>query len=254
MSADSLKDQTEEIVEISQKPVEFPSEIGSTSFEKKLLKFLVVSLQKGWTSVATHFIAKSFEVDKRELEKWAEKSEEVNISKGKKEGVFYLSLVKKEGTFSIGSDEFERELALLLTEDDDKIWKSSKYICKKLNVDEKEFTAWAYENKFLVRKLGKEDGVVYWGLVERFKPQKKADESKIPSSISEEEKIALAILHSACNTIVNTLNKYGNRLATRHMKSFKCLVKAQKELSSGIAILKNNLKIDDKSLPNLEEI
>jgi phage antirepressor YoqD-like protein len=251
----SVKDIPEETIDISIVPVEMPTEIGTEIFEKQIIKFLLGCLKRNWTKVSANCVAKQFKVDQKELEKWANTNKEIIVTKGtNKAGVLYLSLAKKDDTFPVGSDDFERSVALLLTEDK-KVWKSSRYLSKKLNVDEKEFLAWAYTNKFLVRKLGKEDDVIYWGLLERFNlPEKKESEKNIPSSTSDEERFALAIAQTLCNNLVSMLNTYGNRLATRHKKPFKYLVRAQKELLAGVALLRSGLKINENQLPKIEEV
>jgi len=154
-----------------------------------------------------------------------------------------------------------------------------------LDVFEAEF---ALENQNMVRKVGKDR--IYWALENRLtgrsqqkqtdtnntagnttdtnngrtitntrrqqenKKKNKGKARELKASAHLEEVLAFSMLHSQCDQFIRTMQHYANRLAVRHPDSFAYFTRAEKEMSSGVALLKKNLKIDDQRLPKLEEL
>jgi len=182
---------------------------------------------------------------------------------------------------TIGSDEFEQQVTQFLSESK-KSWRSSEVIATALSVEVAELETWLRQSPaFQSRPGGKKDEPkTYFALVCRFEEKqpvtvgsvaatnanrpetsatKKDDEKdkknkKQRSSIRNKELLAFAMLYQLLNALVSCMAHYANSLATYHREAFTHLTQAEKELSSGVALLKSSLKVDDKKLPPPEEL
>ena len=171
-----------------------------------------------------------------------------------------------------GSDEFERLATQFLTESKTP-WRSSEAIAGALSVDVPELETWMRKSPaFQSRPSAKKDEEkTYFALVTRFeekqaaatpanhtptKPVAKDDKKnrKPRSSIRPKELLGFAMMYQILNALIQCLDHYANSFATYHREAFAHITQAQKELSSGVALLKSALKVDDKKLPPPEEL
>lgn len=184
---------------------------------------------------------------------------------------------------AIGTAEFDTLFTQFLTQG--KLWRTVGAIAQGLGADKDELEKWAMDNPAVMRRVGKpekgkEEKKVYYGLQSRMiekeekkpdpKPETKTETAPIatvagpgagtkkPSvdtpSITMQEAFSFAMLHSTADQFIRTMDFYANRLATRHEEAFSYFTKAQKALSTGVALLQKELKITDDKLPNLDQL
>lgn len=166
---------------------------------------------------------------------------------------------------AIGTDEFDTLFTQLLSSGP--VWRSIATVSAKVGHSPEAIMEWADGNAVVMRRAGKEDGVIYYSLMSRWgeEPEDKKDKAgkkqqeqqkpvKEPLPYTQKELLALGMLHRICDDLVRTMNFYANGLATRHEEAFSHFTKAQKHLSSGVSLLQKGLKIKDNKLPELEGI
>ena len=172
---------------------------------------------------------------------------------------------------TIGSDKFDTLFTQFLSQE--KLWRSAEAAAKALHCDKAKLDEWALQNPAVARRVGKDkDKKVYYGLLARLDEKKpdvkpatatetnvtaaatnpQSKKSETTPSITIQEMAALSMLHAICDSLIRTMDFYANRLATRHEEAFSHLTKAQKSLSSGVALLQKGLKVGDEKLPKLE--
>ena len=166
---------------------------------------------------------------------------------------------------AIGTDDFDTLFTQLLSSGP--VWRSIATVSAKVGHSPEVIMEWADGNAAVMRRPGKEDGVIYYSLMSRWgeepedkkdKADKKQQEQQKPVKESlpytQKELLALGMLHRNCDDLVRIMNFYANGLATRHDEAFSHFTKAQKHLSSGVSLLQKGLKIKDNKLPELEGI
>lgn len=271
MSDEELYLDNYDILEVNAEPVVIPSIIGSPEFETRVLNVLAHCLAKGWKMVAAHTLAQHFKVDQRELEEYLDNNPKFEWQSGKSTGVYYYCMAKKEGTYPIDSDDFKQKLIQILREDA-KPWKGVPYLAKSMQCKDEDFVKWADVSTLLIRKPSQKNKDQFlYALLDRVgggaeppKEEKKQEEKKPKadkkqknspnSSITDEERFALAQLHLICSQMLNVMDFYANRLAIRHTEAFSHLTKAEKDLRAGVALLQADLKVEDKRLTPLDKV
>lgn len=289
---DGVFDAPYDILEVNPDPIAIESPFQSPEFKRKVLNGLTWCLARGLKSVASFYIAQHFKVNQRDLEHWLDNNPEFICKRGKTAGVFYYSMAKKEGVFPVGSDDFVQQLTQILREDD-KPWKSPAFLAQQLGCEEAALIEWADKSPLLTRKPSeKQKDKVYYALVARVgaevaapkeeattvvetpaadppepkkpeadkkpkkekKPENQHKKSSLPSSITDEERFAFAQLHLLCGNLLSVMDFYGNRLAMRHDDAFGHLTRAQKELRAAVALLQAGIKVEDKRLPQIDQL
>lgn len=183
----------------------------------------------------------------------------------------------------VGSDEFEQEVTQFLNESE-KLWRSTESIANTLGVDREKMETWMLSQAAFARRPSnkKDDDTVYFGLASRVSDKKaaaaiaqaqataaangaataaqtkakaKKDKKKQQSSsITQKELLSFGAMYGIRNQLIQAMAFYANGIATRHPEAFAHLTQAEKELDSGLALLKNSMKLEDRKLPPCEEL
>ena len=189
----------------------------------------------------------------------------------------------------VEDDSFEQSVTQFLNESE-KMWRSSESIATKFGLDKASVESWLETHSAFIRRPSSKqnDDIIYFGLNSRADDRKsalaaataaqankatqtpastngatttakakKAEEAKKKkqrSSITQKELLSFGAMYAVRNQLVHTMAFYANCIATRHPEAFAHLTQAEKELDSGLALLKNSIKIDDKRLPPCEEL
>jgi hypothetical protein len=158
-------------------------------------------------------------------------------------------------TSKIGSKEFNEELIKELS--DGKPWRTAKGLATKFNVDAKELDAHllkGLEEPLCYRK-SKEDGVFLYAILKRVEQEKPARDPKVEAAlrpiVTEEDRYALASLHSSFILLDAALHKYAMKIHERNSEAFTNLVQGKDKIEAGIALLASKLKSDVTKLPKV---
>ena len=151
----------------------------------------------------------------------------------------------------VGDEEFVKQFVTFVK--NGPIWRSAKTLAEKLGVDPNDLAVWMDKQPELVKRPGKEEGVVYYAAVKRLEVP---EEAKRPpgmerKQISEEDRYVIAFLHMTYSNLVKTLEKYGMHAYGRNKEAFAKLVESRDAMSSGVSLMANTLGIDVTKLPNL---
>lgn len=235
----------------------------------KILDHLICARKKGMKLVSVKSMSQYFNIDLNELDKWLQIHSQVE-RKITGKGIVCYGLSKIKEIDSLDSPEFTVIITMILSEDD-KLWKSLGYISAKINTGNIHFSENAVEERLakcsgLLRKVGDKD-VIYYGLIDRMshvmsnQQNKNKNKKKKSTKIKQQQPsydrsilMALSMLHPNCDTLLRVMNFYGNKIAVNHSEAYAFIAKAQKDLSRGVSLLMNDLKISDKQMPDLEKI
>lgn len=230
-------------------------------FLQQLVERLICARSAGQKMVAVDPLAKHLNVAPRDLDEWAKNQPRLARRVGKKNVVYYG--LSRPAQVVLGDSEFDQLLLIVLTEDDKK-WKSLSYLAKQLAQDEAALSGNLDKYSGLLRRVGKEQKV-YYALASRFDEKEKgqapkntcaapSSKPKVGSTLTIEEVLALGMIHPLSDGFLRTMNFYGNRLAVHHPTAYAHFATAQKELSSGLALLMSDLGIKDKQMPDIESV
>lgn len=142
-------------------------------------------------------------------------------------------------------DELYREFA------SGNIWRTSKALADKFNVDAVELDNYLRTQQAVCsRPSKKEEGTFLYALINRLatKEEKKVE---VRSLVSEEDKYALACLHSSFILLEATLQKYALKIHERNSEAFTQLVAGKDKLEAGIVLFANRIKADISKLPKV---
>lgn len=134
------------------------------------------------------------------------------------------------------------------------VWRTVKKMAELLNCDPNDLAAWMDRQTELVRRPGKEDGVVYYaaaGRVEQAAKEEKRPPGMERKQIVEEDRYAVAMLHQTYSNLVGILEKYCMHIHNRNKEAFAKLIEGREALSAGVALLANTLQTDVSKLPKL---
>lgn len=180
----------------------------------------------------------------------------------------------------VGSTEFETLIAQFLASGN-MIWRSTDSIAEATGYTVEELSNYLNNSQTIIRRPGQKANVVYYASFARVKegmkeppansnpaavgsaandakdegkPEEKKKAKVEKSLIGPKELLAFAMLHTHSDGIIRIMNFYGNQIAVRHPEAFSHFTQAQKNLSAGVALLKDGVKVGDKLLPELEEL
>lgn len=152
----------------------------------------------------------------------------------------------------VGTDDFIREFIQVVK--NGPVWRSAKKIAELINCDPIDLATWMDRQTELVRRPGKEEGVVYYAVAGRVEAQAKGD--KRPpgmerKQVVSEDSYAVAMLHQTYSNLTNVLEKYGMHIYNRNKESLAKLVEGREAVSAGLTLLANTLQVDVTKLPKL---
>lgn len=150
------------------------------------------------------------------------------------------------------SKEFLEELAKEMS--DGKIWRSSKALASKLNVDVPELDKLLASSPQVCSRPSKEEGNILYALLKRLPGSEKPNEevqNALRPSVSEEDRYAIACLHSAFVLLDCTLQKYAMKIHAINADSFTNLVEGKNKIEAGFVLLAKRLKADISKLPKV---
>jgi hypothetical protein len=159
--------------------------------------------------------------------------------------------VKKQQT-SFQSKVESKEFCEKLTEEfsNDKVWRSSKVLAEKLNVDVVELDEFLRKQTAVCCKASKDEGVFLYALVKRVEQEKEKTETAARSLVSEEDRYALAYLHSCHQLFDSALKKYALKIHERNPESFTQLMSAKSKMEAGLVLFAQKIKADLNKLPD----
>ena len=163
-----------------------------------------------------------------------------------------VSSIPTPKVVKVNTKEFCQELYKELAEG--KIWRTSKTLADKLNVDVVELDAFLRAQPVICSKASKEEGVFLYALIKRVEEiAKKEDENKVLARplVNEEDRYALGCLHSAFMILEATLQKYAVKIHERNPEAFTNLVAGKDKLEAGIVLFGNKIKADFSKLPKV---
>jgi len=152
----------------------------------------------------------------------------------------------------VGSEEFVKELVPIISAGP--VWRSVTKIAGLLNCDPIDLTNWMDRQTELVRRPGKEEGVVYYAHAKRVEQQAK-EEKRPPGmerkQVTSEDSYAVAMLHQTYSNLTTILEKYGMHIFSRNKEALAKLAEGRESVSAGVALLANTLGVDITKLPKL---
>lgn len=284
----NLEELPTETINVPSFKVEVGSRIGTKSFENDVVLIFTWYLKRNIRWVSSYILSRLTKVSQRDFEHWADNHPNLTWKESRRHGIFYYSLLpisnlgRKDmstdnGSVNagdqlpkelvIGSNEFDAFVTQLLSAKDSPVWRTSDTIAQKTNLPKEDIEKWADCNPALSRRPGNNpaEKKTYYALTARLatnSASKKSEEGKTKKnnktveapSVTHQELFAFAMLHGLCGQLINVMDFYANRLATRHNEAFSHLTKAQKGLSDAVVLLKKDLKIREERLPPLDNI
>jgi len=165
--------------------------------------------------------------------------------------------VKKQQTpasSKIDSKEFCESLSKEFSEG--KVWRTSKALAEKLNVDVIELDNFLRKQQTVCSRASKDEGVFLYALIKRVEEHKQTKaEEKVESILrplaSEEDKYAIASLHSAYLLLDSALQKYAVKIHERNSEAFANLIDGKNKVEAGIVLLSTKVKADLSKLPKM---
>lgn len=152
----------------------------------------------------------------------------------------------------VGTEEFVKEFVQTIKSGP--VWRSAKKIAEILNCDPLDLAAWMDRQTELVRRPGKDEGVVYYAVAGRVEAQAK-EEKVAPGmerkQIVEEDRYSVAMLHQTYSNLTKILERYALHIHTRNKEALAKLVEGREAVSAGISLLANTLQVDVNKLPKL---
>ena len=156
----------------------------------------------------------------------------------------------------IGTKEFNEALLKEFSEGSS-VWRSSKALAEKMNVDVVELDNFLRAQQVLCCRPSKTEGVFMYALLKRLqateqpaKPDPKVEAAMRPL-VSEEDRYALASLHSAYIVLHAALDKYALKIHDKNPEAFTQLVQGKDKVEAGIVLLATKLKADVSKLPKV---
>ncbi len=152
----------------------------------------------------------------------------------------------------VGSDEFVAKFIEVIKGGD--VWRSVNKLSKELNCDPNDLCNWMDHQPGLVRRPGKEEGVVYYAVASRIEAEAKKEkrppgmERKV---VSEEDRYAIGMLHITYGNLSAILEKYGMHIYNRNSEALAKLAEGKDAISAGIALFANTIQTDISKLPKL---
>lgn len=152
----------------------------------------------------------------------------------------------------VGSEDFVKAFAEIIKTGN--VWRSSKRLAELLNCDPVDIGNWMDRIPEIVRRPGKEEGIVYYALAQRVESQAK-EEKRPPGmerkQIVSEDSYAVAMLHQTYSNLSAILEKYGMHIFNRNKEALAKLVEGRESVSAGVVLLANTLGVDVTKLPKL---
>jgi len=155
----------------------------------------------------------------------------------------------------IGTKEFNE--VLIKEFSDGKIWRSSKAIADKMNVDVVELDTFLRSQAILCCRPSTTEGLMLYALLKRLEQQqpKETKDPKVEAAVrpvvSEEDRYAIATLHSAYVLLESAMQKYALKIHERNPEAFTNLVQGKDKVEAGIVLLATKLKADFSKLPKV---
>ncbi len=163
----------------------------------------------------------------------------------------HVETVKNPEVKTTETEDFCKALSKELN--DGPIWRSSKNLAKKLNVDVKDMDDFLIKQRAVCCKRGGKDDteiLFYYALVKRVE-KSETPPKEMRSLIKEEDRYALISLHNTLLLFQSTLEKYALRIAEINQESFTNLVAGKDRLEAGIFLLVGKLKADTTKFPKI---
>lgn len=135
------------------------------------------------------------------------------------------------------------------------VWRTSKALADKLNVDAVDLDNYLRSQQIVCSKPSKEEGVFLYALVKRIEQPAQVTNSKVEAVtrplVSEEDRYALASLHSSFLLLEAALQKYALKIHERNPEAFTQLVAAKDKLEAGMILFGSRQKADMTKLPKV---
>lgn len=138
---------------------------------------------------------------------------------------------------------------------DKNLWRTLASVAEKMQIDAKdldEFVAFVERQPcFCSKPSSKKEEVRYYALLERIIKETKDSVQEVKVDFKEEDKIAIAGLHSALLIYEAYLSKYALKIHKTNSDAFTMLTKGKDCLESGINLLSVKIKMDLNKLPKV---
>jgi hypothetical protein len=153
----------------------------------------------------------------------------------------------------VDSKDFGESLLKELS--DGNVWRTSKALAEKMNVDVVELDAFLRKQQAVCSRPSKTEGVFLYALVKRIEVEKPKENPKVEAAlrplVSEEDRYALGILHSAFQLLDGALDKYAMKIYERNSEAFTKLVEGKDKLEAGLVLFGQKIKADFTKLPKV---
>lgn len=138
---------------------------------------------------------------------------------------------------------------------DGKVWRSTEALAKKMNVDVVELDKFLRGQAALCCRPSKEEGVFLYALVSRVEQSKEKENKTVETAmrplVAEEDRYALASIHSAFVLLEAALQKFALKIHERNPEAFTQLVAGKDKLEAGLVLYGQRLKADMSKLPKV---
>ncbi len=138
-----------------------------------------------------------------------------------------------------------------------KLWRSSKAIAEKLNIDVIELDTYLRAQPALVSRPSTTEGLMLYASLSRIdaaqqaaKTDPKVDAVMRPVA-AEEDRYALSAIHSSFILLQSALEKYALRIHQLNPEAFTNLVSGKDKVEAGFVLLATKLKADTSKLPKV---
>ena len=135
------------------------------------------------------------------------------------------------------------------------VWRSTDAIAKKLNVDVVELDKFLRTQTALCSRPSKKEGVFLYALTKRVEAEQGKEPKEVTEAmrplVSEDDRYALASLHSAFVLYEAALQKYALKIHERNSEAFTQLVAGKDKLQAGMVLFGQRVKADMSKLPKV---
>lgn len=264
----SLAEIPYEDIEVTIKPSVSQSRLANNNFSKDVEKLLFNS-KHVWLTAEK--ICAKLKITLSDWEDLVDKRNDIIVRESKKSpGIQYYALKTRVEMPKFGTDDFKKYVLKIFESDDEKFWKSNQYIASQCFMEEKveKITDWLYTLPELVCRVSKNDEGKYYfcpcdkigilkeenqnGEGKNAGKNKGKNTGKNKRNVKVVEWMMYSQFHVVVDQYIRILHHYAAKVAARDVNILSHFTSAEKSLMGGLSLLKNELKVDDKNLPELK--
>lgn len=132
-----------------------------------------------------------------------------------------------------------------------KVWRTSKALAEKLNVDVIELDAYMRTQQAVCSRPSKEEGVFLYALISKLDPPPAKQGIPTRQLVTEEDRYAFSSFHNALLLYESALQKYAIKIHEKNPEAFSLLMSGKNKLEAGLVLYGGVLKADITKLPKL---